>query len=128
MFKLIKILGGRINVPEPECFPSGGPGTVADQPAVVSGGYLSPCGETIKPTHITIGEENNNKKYGYAITPEMIFEVPINGSPVGLCEGDKVTIESSNGTVTATKTGGVATIVSMNGATKAGDKILVKFE
>ena len=46
---------------------------------------------------------------------------------VALTEGDKITINTDGLTVTATKTDGVATIVALNGAAAAGDKITVRF-
>lgn len=123
MFRLIKILGGRINVPEPEKHLAGA--EIKDgMSLVLSGGKVSPA--KTKPTHIAIGNAKNGEKVAcYAVTPEMIFEVACTAAPAA--EGSLVTINTDYLKVTATTTDGVATVVSKNGATKAGDKILVKF-
>ena len=55
------------------------------------------------------------------------FEVPVSVAPTSLKLGDKVTIATSGTEVTATTTDGVATIINLNGAKVAGDKIVVRF-
>jgi hypothetical protein len=67
----------------------------------------------------------------YPISKDMLFETTVNDSPISLLEGYKVTIGKDNDgcsvCVTSTTTSGVATIVSLDGATKAGDKVTVRF-
>lgn len=128
MFKLLKIENGRINVPEPEMLTLGADmseGTVC----VISGGVLTLAGATAKPTHVTLGAGKSGEAVSCGrITPDHVFEVPISVAPTTSCKiGVKLT--TANGTqVTATTTDGVATIVSLNGASVAGDKVLVRFE
>lgn len=124
MFNLTKILNGRTNVPEPEFYVAGG--TVTDGMALVlAGGKVTACGATVKPTHIAMANKASGEKVPcYAVSAEMMFEVACTAVPAA--EGDKVTL-ADGVKVTATTQSGVATVVSKNGATKAGDKVIVKF-
>jgi hypothetical protein len=61
------------------------------------------------------------------VESNQIFEAPITAAPTALNVGDKVTLADTGLGVTATTQSGVATIVSLNGAANAGDKILVRF-
>ncbi len=126
MFKLVKILNGRTNVPEPEMHGKG-PSIREGQACRIQSGVLTPASGTTVPDHIALGADTEKGVACYAITGDMIFEVPCSGDPSTLAAGDKVTIETDGLKVTATKTGGVATVVSVNGAETYGDKILVKF-
>lgn len=127
MFKCIKIVGGRINVPETEKHVAGvdiTPGMAL----TLSQGKLTKVTGTTAPTHISDGYAAANEEVAcFTVAHDQIFEVPCSASPTSLKEGNKVTIHTDSLKVTATTTDGVATIVSMNGAAAAGDKLYVKF-
>lgn len=127
MFDLKKILNGRMNVPEPEVHTAGADITPG-MALTLSGGKYVKCTGATKPTHISMGIAANGKKLAAApVDSAQIYEAELSAVPSGLAEGDKITIGTDSLTVTATKTDGVATIVSLNGASASGDKILVRF-
>lgn len=126
MFECKKILNGRGNVPEPEVHTVGSNAITAGMALNLSGGLLVKA--TGAPTHIALADGDANTKVAcYAVLPGMIFDVPVSAAPTSLKEGVKVTVAGTGLEVTATTTDGVATIVNLNGATKAGDIIQVKF-
>lgn len=129
MFTLRKIVGGRINVPEPEVHTAGAP-LAAGQAVVLSGGSLGAVTDTAAPTHITLAAANPGQGVAcYAVIPgTMIFEVPVSADPSSITAGNKLKIDAAGGSlkVTAT-TGGAAIVVDTNGAENVGDTILVKF-
>lgn len=125
MFIVKKILGARINVPEPEKHIAG-TAITQDMALTLTGGKL--VAATGTPTHIALGAAKADEEVAcYAVLPAMHFEVPVNAAPTSLKEGDKVTIAEGSLGVTATTQSGVATIVDLNGAKAAGDLIMVKF-
>lgn len=126
MFIVRKILGGRINVPEPEMHVAG-TAITAGMALNLTGGTLAKA--TAAPTHIALADAASGEQVAcYAVLPgTMIFEVPVSAAPTSLKEGDKVTLDGGALNVTATTTNGVATIVDLNGATAAGDTVMVKF-
>lgn len=126
MFIVRKILGGRINVPEPEKHVAG-TAITAGMALTLSGGTLVKA--TTTPTHIALADAASGELVTcYAVIPgTMIFDVPVSAAPTSLKEGDKVTIGTSALDITATTSNGVATIVDLNGATAAGDTVMVKF-
>lgn len=127
MFKLQKIVGGRINVGEPEIHVAGAEITHG-QALKLSGGKLVGCTGAEAPTYIAHGAGKDGDNVAvYAVSEGMVFEVPCDADPAALNEGDKVTIGADALTVTATTEGGVATIISKNNAEQAGDTIVVKF-
>ena len=133
MFRLMKILNGRINVGEPVRLPSTAGKTYHyGQALVIASGKLTPCDATVMPTHIC-GEDyvapsaDNKDIVATPISPDMIFEVPFSAAPTSVNVGDKVTLADGM-KVTATTASGVATIYDKNGATKADDKCLVQFK
>jgi hypothetical protein len=127
MFDLKKILNGRMNVPEPEVHIAGADITPGMALTLSAGKYVK-CTGTTKPTHVAMGVASSGKKLAAApVDSAQLYEVEIMAAPTSLAEGDKITIGTDSLTVTATKTDGVATIVSLNGATAAGDKITVRF-
>ncbi|MBR3806676.1 MAG: hypothetical protein IKJ13_07610 [Clostridia bacterium] len=127
MFDLKKILNGRMNVPEPEMHVAG----VDIEPGMaltLSAGKLTACTGAKAPTHISMGIAKSGALCPCCtVNSEQRYEVPLSAAPTSLAEGDKVTIGTDSLTVTATKTDGVATIVALNGAAAAGDKIMIKF-
>ena len=125
MFNVKKILGARINVPEPEKHIAG-TAITQGMALTLTGGKL--VAATGTPTHIALGAAKADEEVAcYAVLPAMHFEVPVNAAPTSLKEGDKVTIADGSLGVTATTQSGVATIVDLNGAKAAGDLIMVKF-
>lgn len=126
MFECKKILGGRINVPEPEVH-TAGVTVSAGQALTLTGGSLVTAGEAVAPTHIALADATAGQKVAcYAVLPGMIFDVPVSAAPTGLAEGTKLKLATDGLSVTATS-GGAATIVNLNGAAAAGDIIQVKF-
>ena len=131
MFKLAKIENGRINVGEPEYYKVKANVTVkaGDALKLVSGA-LELATDTDKPTHIagaSIGASETKRIIpALRVESNQIYRAPTSAAPAAV--GSKVTINDTADGVTATTTGGVATIVSHGEATKAGDHILVRFE
>lgn len=125
MFIVKKILGARINVPEPEKHIAG-TAITQGMALTLTGGKL--VAATGTPTHIALGAAKADEEVAcYAVLPAMHFEVPVTAAPTSLKEGDKVTIAEGSLGVTATTQSGVATIVDLNGAKALGDLIMVKF-
>ena len=125
MFNVKKILGARINVPEPEKHIAG-TAITQGMALTLTGGKL--VAATGTPTHIALGAAKADEEVAcYAVLPAMHFEVPVTAAPTSLKEGDKVTIAEGSLGVTATTQSGVATIVDLNGAKASGDLIMVKF-
>lgn len=127
MFYLQKIVGGRMNVPEPEVHVAGAEITHG-MALKLSGGKLVPSTGAEAPTHIAHGAGKDGDNVAvYAVAHDQVYEVACSDDPSALNEGEKVTIGADALTVTATTEGGVATIISKNNAEKAGDKLVVKF-
>ncbi len=134
MFRLIKISNGRTNQAEP-CFldSTASESYLIGEALILSGGRLTKCGATAKPTHIaaedyTAPATDNRPLSCYAVSPAMIFECPVTTSPASLVAGSKVTLADTACAVTATTTAGVATIIDPLSASAAGDKLLVAFQ
>ena len=126
MFKLIKIEGARMNVPEPEYLIAGA-ALSAGQTVSLSGGKL--VVNTTAPTHITLGSAKaaDEKVPCARIESNQVYEAPISEAPASLNVGDKVTVASDGARVTATTADGIATIVSLEDAKASGDKVTVRF-
>ena len=131
MFKLIKIENGRMNVPEPVYH------DVTDDEAVEYGealvlasGKFTICGATVKPTHIAMGsvaaDATKRTLAAARVEDNQLYEVPVTAAPTGLTAGSKVTLHTDGLQVTATTTSGVVTVESLNGASAAGDIIVVR--
>ena len=134
MFKLIKILNSGVNVPEPCRLNKESAAEIKIGSALIlNGGKAENCPETVRPEYIALEDSGAGKTYvlAYTVSENMIFETPITDSPEALTEGACVTLsKDDNGNtvgVSATTASGVAKIVSLDGATDAGDKISVKF-
>lgn len=134
MFRLVKILNGRINQGEPVKLPTTASESYSFGEALeLKGGKLTKCGTTAVPTHIcgedyTAPASDNRAIIVEPVSADMIFEVPFSAAPTSVNVGAKVTIGSDGLTVTATVTDGVATIFDKNGAAAIGDKCLVQFK
>ena len=133
MFRLVKILNGRINQGEPVRLPStAGETYTLGEALVLDGGKLTKCGATATPTHLCCEDykapaSDNRDIVAEPISAEMIFEVAFSASPASVNVGDKVTLDGGV-KVTATTASGVATIFDKCGATAVGDKCLVQFK
>ncbi|MBR4295760.1 MAG: hypothetical protein IKT56_02840 [Clostridia bacterium] len=134
MFRLVKILNGRINQGEPVKLPTTpGESYSFGEALVLNGGKLTKCGATTMPTHIC-GEDynapssNNRPITAEPISADMIFEVPFSAAPGSVNAGDKVTLGTDGLQITATTASGVATIFDKCGASATGDKCLVQFK
>lgn len=131
MFKLIKIENGRQNVPEPEYLEAGTFAISIGQTLQITDGKLAAASGTVKPTFIAMGELSSSATKRILavcrVESNQVYEAPISAAPTALKVGDKVTISEDGLGVTATTTSGVATIVSLNGATAAGQKVIVRF-
>jgi hypothetical protein len=133
MFKLIKIENGRQNVPEPEYLEVTANVAISiGQTLKITEGKLAAASGTDKPTFIAMGELSAAASKRILavcrVESNQVYEAPITAAPTALKVGDKVTISTPDGLgVTATTASGVATIVSLNGATDAGQKVIVRF-
>lgn len=133
MFRLVKILNGRINEAEPVKLPaSAGVAYSFGSMLALSSGALVNCTATTKPQFLCgedVGANEKTEITVYPIDANQIFETKISASPASLHVGSKVTL-AVNGTaadgVTATTTSGVAEIFDLCGAVAAGDKICVR--
>ena len=131
MFKLIRIENGRENVPSPVFHEAAAEAISVGEALVLNGaGKLTKCGATAKPTHIAMGQMSasaaSRKIAACRVEPNQVYEVPVTAAPTSLVPGAKVTIHTDGLQVTATTTDGVVTVESVNGATKAGDTIVVR--
>ena len=117
MFNCIKIINGRINVPETESLPTTAGETYAEGEALVlSGGKLTKA--TGKPTHISLADytapaSGQKDLPCYRIAPNMVFEVPVSFSEtaVAIVVGSKLKVDTDGLGVTDVTTGGVITVV-----------------
>ena len=133
MFRLVKILNGRINEGEPVKLPaSAGVTYTFGSMLALSSGKLVNCTATTKPQFLCGEDAKADEKSEitvYPIDANQIFETKVSASPASLFVGSKVTL-AINGTsadgVTATATGGVAEIFDLAGASLAGDKVYVR--
>lgn len=133
MFKLIKILNGRMNVPEPEFLPVTANEEYTEGEALkIASGKVTKASGTNAPTHIALGAEVKDGILPVArIDKTMVFEAPVTYSDTALAVvlGTKLTIATDGAGVTDVTTSGVATVVDTLDANKtAGDKVLVIFE
>ena len=131
MFRLIKIENARINVPEPEYLDVKAAEAVSEGEALVlASGKLTKCGATAVPQFIAMANlDANATKRTIAVCrveKNQVYEVPVSAAPTSLVVGSKVTLNTDGLQVTATTESGVVTIVDLNGATVAGDKVVVR--
>ena len=132
MFKLIKIEYGHGNVPEPILVPAAA-GTYKEGDALVvsankvakasgdaSVAYICYAGKTVTST--------DSDLLVYKVTPAMLFEAPLSAFGTTVKFGAKLTIDSTGEkvTATATTTNFGAYVESVNDASAAGDKVIVR--
>lgn len=128
-FLLHTVEGGRI--PAWEYLPCG-----AIQPQVglaltMTSGNLAVASGTTAPLYVSMREEDAAVTAGTIIPvvrvlDSIVFETTFSAAATSIKVGDKVTISSDGTQVTATKTGGVAEVVWMEG-TASGSKVRVRF-
>lgn len=128
-FLLHTVEGGRI--PAWEYLPCG-----AIQPQVglalsMTSGNLAIASGTTAPLYISMREEDAAVTAGTIIPvvrvlDSIVFETTFSAAATSIKVGDKVTISSDGTQVTATKTGGVAEVVWMEG-TASGSRVRVRF-
>lgn len=128
-FLLHTVEGGRI--PAWEYLPCG-----AIQPQVglaltMTSGNLAVASGTTAPLYVSMREEDAAVTAGTIIPvvrvlDSIVFETTFSAAATSIKVGDKVTISSDGTQVTATKTGGVAEVVWMEGTT-SGSKVRVRF-
>ena len=125
MFYLAKFENARMGVAEPHYVEAGA--TIQEGMALVlSGGKLAKCGSTTKPAYIAMTSGVSGQKIPVIpVDGNQLYRVPCTAVPASI--GIKVTIHSDGLQVTGTTTDGVATVIDLNGATKAGDDVYVKF-
>lgn len=131
MFKLLKIENARMNVPSPAYYEvTAGEAVAIGEALVLTSGKLTKCGATTKPEFIAMGDKAasaEDRKLAVArCAPNQLYGVPVTAAPTGLKPGDKVTLNTDGLQVTATTTSGVITVESIDGATAAGDEIVVR--
>lgn len=132
MFNLLKIENARQNVPEPEYLPVTASEEVAlGEALVLTSGKLTKCGATTAPTFIAMrscaADDTNRAIPVCRVESNQLYEVETSDDCSAAVVGSKVTLHTDGLQVTATTTSGVATIVDLNGAEDAGDKIIVRF-
>ena len=134
MFKLIKIQNSGRNVPELEKLRKLSHIKIkAGEAIILDDGDIASCPATVVPPYIAFADadENCSNVVCYPVSKDIIFETTVKGDPRALLVGYKVTIgtdsEGNSTCVTSTTDEGIATIVSLDGATKTGDKITVRF-
>lgn len=131
MFRLIKIENARMNVPEPVFHEVKASEAVQlGEALVLTSGKLTKCGATAKPEFIAMADcaaDAANRLIPVArVEANQLYEVPVTAAPTSLVEGSKVTLHTDGMQVTATTADGVVTVENLNGATAAGDTIVVR--
>ena len=133
MYKLIKILNARTNVPETVRM------TLEEDTAVMRGtavcikdGILSAFTEksTMLPTHVVLADANGKEILCYAVTPDMVFEIPVSVSPADMKVGTEYLLTENGSHLSATVASGSlrgAHLMNKNGASQKGDTLLVSF-
>lgn len=132
MFRLIydisgtpRAIGNAMHVPVTE-----GESYRMGEALVITDGKATKCAATVKPTHMCsqdLAAGAAEHVLIYPVTGTMCFETSVNADPTTLAAGSKVTLADDAMGVTATTADGVCEVVNLNGATKSGDKIVVKF-
>ena len=133
MFKLIKILGAGRNVPEPKTYTLSETASLRyGTPAVLSNGKLTAvnAASTAPATHLVLADVNGREALLARITPDMIFEAPVVGTPDGLtADAEYALSEDGEGVSVTAVSGSVrgARLYDACGAEASGDGILVYF-
>lgn len=145
MFKIVKILGGRMNVAETMEVEAGSStaSTVTEfkdgQALTFSSGLLVPASGSATVDFICAENKKITGKGKLAVckvTPDMLFEVETSVAPTGMTAGNRYTVDTTGMKVTATAVTVATTsssisnpygvrVIDKQGASAAGDKVLV---
>lgn len=131
MFKLLRIENGRMNVPSPAFYDIAAATTVSIGDALVlsSGKLVKPTTATAKPEFIAMGEKGvtaeDTKLAVCRCAPNQLWGVPCSGTFKSVVPGAKVALGTDNASVDLNATGAI-TVENLNGATAAGDEIIVR--
>lgn len=133
MFHLVRILNGRINVPEPQriALKTTTDAQCGDLVLITNGNAtiitnLSP----VLPTHYVFAKKSDTELLAAAVTPEMVFETTVSDSPASMTVGNEYLLsEDGKGIGIATAASGKrgATLHDKLDAQKQGDSVLVRF-
>ena len=136
MFKLVKILNSGSNVAEPIRVKAGigrtyTPGA-AGRITGVKNMPAENCSGATTPDFI-FGEEakarSGKQIKAYPVSRHMIFLTSFSETPTDILDGDHVTFSANGDSITADKdSGGCVEIYDMNGATREGDSVYVRFD
>lgn len=99
---------------------------VPGEALVLTSGKLTKCGATAKPQFIAQGSGTGVVIPVIRVSAEDTYKAKFTASAASLTVGDAVTIDTNGTDITATKTSGVATIVSLFG-TAVGDYAEIRF-
>jgi len=134
MFILAKILGGRMNVPEPHTIPctATSAAIAAGTPVNIAAGVVTPltASTTVLATHIV---ENAAASGATSITvseilPGNVYEAPMTATPSSMGVGGEYKITASGVSATAVSSSvRGALLYDLCGAAASGDKVLVTF-
>ncbi len=133
MLHLIKILNGRIGVPEPERITLASAVTVKyGMPVSIKGGVLTPVTSTstVLPTHLILKDSTEKEVLAARISPEMRFEIKLSADPASMTVGTEYLLSTDGDTLSATAASGDkrgAILVDKTGARAAGDAVCVAF-
>ena len=141
MFKIVKILGGRMNVPETIKLEAGSStaSTVTEfkdgQALSFSSGLLAPASGSATVDFVCAENKKitgSGKLQVHKVTPDMIFEVETSAVPSGgVVPGTHYTVDTTGTAVTVATTASSVTnpygarVIDKQGASAAGDKVLV---
>lgn len=100
---------------------------VVGEAVTLADGAVTKCAAAVVPDYIALGPAGKNGAVPCAkVNEQTVYDVPLTADGAALKLGDKVTIAADGLGVTATKTGGVAQIVRMDGTGK-DDIVGVRF-
>ena len=128
-FYIQQVDGGRN--PGYEYLPAGAIVPKVGMALTMNSGKLAIASGTTAPSYISMAQRDTALADGEIIPvvrvlPDMIFETTFQASASSIKPGAKVTIHTDGMQITATTTGGVAEVISMDG-TSAGSNARVRF-
>lgn len=98
---------------------------------VMSGGHLIAASGTTKPQYISMlgatVKTDGERIPVIRILPTMVFETTLSAANSTIAVGKKYTLATNGEQITATDTGGTATVCDFDGKA-IGDKVRVRFE
>ena len=133
MFHLVKILNSRSGAPEPMRIPLKTETTAqyGDLVQVFGGNAVRITSAAIViPTHYVLGKISATEILATPVTPDMIFETTVNGSPESLDPGEEYLLSEDGeciGVISAASGKRGAVIYDKLFAKNAGDAVQVRF-